>query len=144
MKLQSLLGVWVLKHRDEVYSYEENSKAFDGDPDGFTIPEKEYLYFNDFEDCLVQAGLHSGSGPKQAGLKLYEQCEVSYCFIGQYDFENRSICINDSGTFDLKDNGQLHVTISNDDYVCQEIWERLEEDAIGFIFFIEFYISENL
>jgi hypothetical protein len=143
MKQQSLTGIWELKERDEVYSDDIVKKENKDDKDDFIIPEKEILYFPDCEGLVYQIGLRNKTGQADSGTEPYKRYEVCYNFPCEYNEESKEICTVESGTYQLKDKGFLYLSLHADDYVCQEIWERKEEDVDELIHFITDYISKD-
>jgi hypothetical protein len=143
MEQHSFSGIWVLKHRDEVYADEESTSKLKDDSEKYIPPDMEILYFPDCEGLVIQMGIRMRIGSESPTTASDERYEESYCFPGHFNIEKQEIFINEAGTIDLKDNGQMHVTFFCKDYVCQEIWECMKDDVSELRQFIESCISES-
>jgi hypothetical protein len=142
MIVNNLTGIWLLKHRDEVNSEEEVKISIKGKEIKFDQPEIEILYFPEDTNIVYQMGVRKRTEQERIGLEDENPYEDTYCFPGEYDINLGTIFISEPGKFELKDNGQIYITQSNEDYVCQEVWERMEDEESELIDFIKAYFAD--
>jgi hypothetical protein len=143
METKEYIGIWILKHRDEVYSDEQDEMEFQDGPEDFVKPETEILYFPDDGSLVFQIGIRKRSEEESSALDSELTFEGIYCFPGEFNWEKKELFIAEHGKFEIKDNGQMHITLSSVDYVCQEVWEKMKDVDSELYSFIEAYISEN-
>lgn len=143
MVTKEYIGIWILKHRDEVYSDEQDEMEFNDGPEDFVKPDIEILYFPDDGSLVFQMGIRKRSKEERSALDLDAPYEGIYCFPGEFNWEKRELFIAESGKFEIKGNGQMHITLSSVDYVCQEVWEKMKDVDSELNSFIEAYIAED-
>ena len=142
METKESIGIWILKHRDEVYSDEQDEMEFQDGPEDFVKPETEILYFPDDDSLVFQMGIRTRSEEEIIAMDSDVPYEGIYCFPGEFNWEKKELFIAEDGKFEIKDNGQMHITLSSVDYVCQEIWEKMKDVDSELYSFIEAYSAD--
>jgi len=143
METKDIFGIWILKHRDEVYSDEQDEMVFKDEPEDFVKPETEILYFPDDGSLVFQIGIRKRTEEEIIAMDSNVPYEGIYCFPGEFNWEKKELFIAEPGKLKLKDNGQMHITLSSEDYVCQEVWEKMKNVDSELYSFLEAYIAED-
>lgn len=131
MKIDDLIGYWILKSR-------EDSPEQDG---SFSIGDRVYTISKSDIEILV---FKLSNKCYHLGIGLIPEEEVEddiifdlfTFFPGNYDLSDNTIQTIDPGTMNIVD-GNLHIIVSQPDYSCVEVWIRLPQELEDLRSFID-------
>ncbi|MEA2041573.1 MAG: hypothetical protein U9N85_03360 [Bacteroidota bacterium] len=130
MKIEQLLGYWVLEDRTESPD-QENTLSIGNRTYSAKESTIEILVFKNEGKCF-QLGIN----PTPVLEEDNDKFGITQFMPGTYNYETKTIRILENGSMKISE-GKLVVKERADDYQCDEIWNKLTDDHEDLIKFLD-------
>lgn len=136
MKLEQLLGYWVLENR---FEDPEEENAFSIGDRFYKVKEVtiEILVFKNEGKC-IQLGINRNP----ISTLDNDEFVIFQLMPGTYDYRSKTIRMLENVNMDFSD-GKLIVIERTEDYLCVERWVRLSDDEAELIQFLNHQVNNK-